>query len=60
MRIKDIIAELGQYDENIELVIDVDGKCATPAFMKKDIVLFKHDYSGTLFTDEAIVLSARI
>lgn len=60
MRIKDVIAELSQYDENIELVINVDGKYATPSSMKKDIVHFKHDYSGTEFTDEAIVLSSRI
>jgi hypothetical protein len=60
MRIKDIIAELSQYDENIELVVNVDGKCATPSSMKKDIVHFKHDYSGTVYTDEAVVLSARI
>ena len=26
MRIKDVIEELSQYDENIELVINVDGK----------------------------------
>lgn len=58
MRIKDVIAELSQYDENIEIVINVDGKCQTPS-MKKDIVHFRHDFTGTAYNDEAIVLSER-
>ena len=60
MRIKDFIAELSQYDENIEIVLDVDGNCSTPSSVKKDVVHFKHDYSGTSYKDDAIVLSARI
>lgn len=56
MRISDFIETLKQYDQDTELVIDVDGTYITPAVDRK-IVHFKHEYSGTSFTDNAIVLS---
>ncbi len=56
MKIKDFIAELSKYNENIELVIDINGNYLVPS-LKKDIVNFKHEVSGTSYIDEAIVLS---
>ncbi len=56
MRIKDFIETLSQYDPNIELVIDVEGKYITPK-VKRDIVTFKHEYNGVLYKDEAVVLT---
>ena len=56
MKIKDFIEELSRFDQDIELVIDVDGDFITPS-MSREVVHFKHDYSGTSFKDLAIVLS---
>ncbi len=56
MRVVDLIELLKEQDPNIELVIDVNGKYVTPA-IKKSIVHYKHEYSGTTYTDEALVLS---
>ncbi len=56
MRIVDFIETLKQFDPDTELVIDLDGNFITPAIAKK-IVHFKHDFSGTSFKDNAIVLS---
>ena len=58
MRIKDFIETLSQYDSNIELVINVDGKYTTPK-LNKAVVRFKHDYSGMYFQDNAIILSEK-
>ena len=58
MRIRDFIEELNQYDQDIELVIDVNGKFITPS-VKKEVVHFKHDYSGSTYKDNAIVLGSR-
>ncbi|MCR4830680.1 MAG: hypothetical protein K5883_04425 [Pseudobutyrivibrio sp.] len=49
---------LNQFDPNTELVIDVDGSFVSP-IVKRDIVYYKHKYSGIAFTDEAIVLSEK-
>lgn len=56
MRIKDFIETLSQYDQDIELVINADGKFITPK-LNKAVVCFKHDYSGMYFKDNAIILS---
>ena len=56
MKIRDFIEELSRFDQDIELVIDVDGDFITPS-MSREVVHFKHDYSGTSFRDLAIVLS---
>ena len=58
MRIRDFIEELNQYDQDIELVIDVDGTFVTPS-VNREVVHFKHDFSGIAFKDEAIVLAKR-
>ena len=55
MRIKDFIEKLNEYDENIEIVIKTSKGYSSPK-VKKDIVKYKHDYSGTEFIDDAIVL----
>ena len=56
MRIKDVIEKLSKYDQNLELVVDVDGEFFSPNF-KRDIVPFKHAFNGVAYKDEAIVLS---
>jgi hypothetical protein len=56
MRIKDFIETLNQFDPDTELVIDVEGSFCSPK-IQRDIVMYKHHYTGTTFTDEAIVLS---
>ncbi|WP_155951050.1 hypothetical protein [Pseudobutyrivibrio sp. MD2005] len=56
MRIKDFIETLSQYDENIELVINVDGKFITPS-VNREVVHFKHEYTGTSYKDSAVVLA---
>ena len=56
MRIKDLIEELSQYDQNIELVVNVDGEYVSPK-MKRDCVMFKHHYNGVAYRDNAVVLS---
>lgn len=56
MRIVDLIEKLKQYDPDTELVIDLDGKFITPSIHER-IVHFKHEYSGSSFKDDAIVLS---
>lgn len=58
MKIRDVIEELSQFDQDIELVIDVDGEYVTPS-MNEIVVHFKHDYSGTSFKDAAVVLAKR-
>lgn len=58
MRLADFIETLKQYDPDTELVIDLDGKFITPSVNKK-IVHYKHEYSGTSFIDNAIVLSKK-
>lgn len=55
MRIKDFIEKLNEYDENIEIVIKTSKGYSSPK-VKKDIVKYKHEYSGTEFIDGAIVL----
>lgn len=55
MKIKDFIEKLNEYDENIEIVIKTSKGYSTPK-VKKDIVKYKHDYSGIEFIDDAIVL----
>lgn len=59
MRIRDFIETLNQFDPDIELVIDVDGKYITPA-IKNEVVHFKHEYTGTAYRDDAIVLSEKV
>ena len=56
MQIKDVIEKLSQYDENLEVVVGVDGDFFSPNF-KRDIVSFKHKFNGVSYKDEAIVLS---
>ena len=56
MRIKDFIEKLEQFDPETEVVINVDGDFISPK-MKKDIVMFKHNYSGVSFKDDCVVLS---
>lgn len=58
MKIKDVIKELNQFDQDIELVINVDGKFITPS-INRDIVYYKHDFNGCSYTDEAIVMASR-
>lgn len=58
MRIKDFMDVLNQFDPNTELVIDVDGSFVSP-IVQRDIVYYKHKYSGIAYTDEAIVLSKK-
>ncbi len=55
MRIKDFIEMLNEYDENIEIVIKTSKGYSSPK-VKKDIVKYNHEYSGTEFIDDAIVL----
>ena len=55
MRIKDFIETLKDLDENIEIVIATPDGYASPK-VKKDIVNFKHDYSGVTYMDDAITL----
>lgn len=59
MRIKDFIETLQEYDQNIELVINVDGEFITPSINRK-VVHFKHDYSGIAYKDDAIVLTKKV
>lgn len=56
MKIKDFMKTLSSFDPEIELVIDVNGEFVTPSVQDK-VVYFKHDYSGTTFKDEAVVLA---
>lgn len=56
MRIKDVIEKLSKYDPDTEVVVGVDGDFFSPN-LKRDIVLYKHNYSGISYKDEAIVLS---
>ena len=56
MRIKDFIEKLEQFDPETEIVINCDDEFISPK-MKKDIVMFKHNYSGVSFKDDCIVLS---
>ena len=55
MRIKEFVKLLEEYDEDIEIVIKTPDGYASPK-VKKDIVKYKHDYSGTEFIDDAIIL----
>lgn len=56
MRIRDFIETLNQFDPDIELVIDVNGKFITPS-VKREVVHYKHEYTGTTYKDEALVLA---
>ncbi len=56
MRIRDFIETLNQFDPDIELVIDVNGKFITPS-VKREVVHYKHEYTGTSYKDEAVVLA---
>ena len=56
MRIKDVIEKLSQYDQDLELVIGVEGDFYSPK-LKRDIVPFKHAYNGVAYKDEAVVLT---
>ena len=56
MRLKDFIETLSQYDPDTELVIDLDGKFVTPS-ISREVVHYKHDYSGASYKDTAVVLS---
>lgn len=55
MRIKEFVKLLEEYDEDIEIVIKTPDGYASPK-VKKDIVKYKHEYSGTEFIDDAIIL----
>ena len=56
MKIKDVIENLSKYDQNLELVIDVEGEFFSPK-LKRDIVPFKHHYNGVMYKDEAVILT---
>ena len=56
MRIKDLIEELSQFDQETELVVNVGGEYVSPK-MKRDCVMFKHNYNGVAYRDNAVVLS---
>ncbi|SDH33055.1 hypothetical protein SAMN05421493_101326 [Pseudobutyrivibrio sp. 49] len=56
MRIRDVIENLSQYDQDLEVVVGVDGDFFSPNF-KRDIVLFKHAFNGVAYKDEAVILS---
>jgi len=55
VRIKDFIETLKDLDENLEIVIATSDGYVSPK-IKKDIVNFKHAYSGVTYTDDAITL----